>query len=107
MSGDVHIGCIGVVLERHTKEKVHQVVSSGITHPSPSRIEWLGIMAATNDRDEYLDEDRNVSASMLTPFASDKYIRARNYVTLQEGTDKKLWVNWETEGSDEPCYPIQ
>ncbi|MEX0615911.1 MAG: alkaline phosphatase D family protein, partial [Methylophaga sp.] len=57
LSGDVHLGCLGVVNDsrKHDRPlKIHQVVSSGILHPSPSRIAWLGIMAVTNDRDEFL-----------------------------------------------------
>tara|TARA_R100000005_G_scaffold22285_1_gene9566 strand:- start:6029 stop:7528 length:1500 start_codon:yes stop_codon:yes gene_type:complete len=107
LSGDVHIGCIGVIHDSKRNCKVHQVVSSGIVHPSPSRLQWIGIMTVTNDNTEFLDEDQNIRISMLTPFASDKYIRQRNFVTLNMGTDKKLWVNWQSEGKDTPCYPIQ
>ncbi|MFC4273011.1 alkaline phosphatase family protein [Sneathiella chungangensis] len=107
LSGDVHIGCIGVIHDSKRHCKVHQVVSSGIVHPAPSRLQWIGIMTVTNDDTEYLDENRDIRISMLTPFASDQYIRRRNYVTLQMGTDEKLWVNWESEGKDDPCYPIQ
>jgi len=107
LSGDVHIGCIGVINDTARNCKVHQVVSSGIMHPAPSRLQWIGIMAVTNDKIEYLNEDRTIHISMLTPFSSDKYIRQRNYVTLSMGSDKKLWVNWESEGKDKPCYPIQ
>ena len=106
LSGDVHIGSIGVIHDRARDCKVHQVVSSGIVHPAPSRLQWLGIMAVTNDRDEYLDEGEKIQISMLKPFSSDKYIRYRNYVTLDVGTDQKLWVNWVSEGKDEPYYPI-
>ena len=107
LSGDVHIGCIGVIHDQARSVKVHQVVSSGIVHPSPSRLQWLGIMAATNDRTEYLDEAQDIRISVLTPFASDQYIRARNFVTLELGTDDKLWINWESEGKDTPVYPIE
>ncbi|MAZ02165.1 MAG: metallophosphatase [Sneathiella sp.] len=107
LSGDVHIGCIGVIHDQARGVKVHQVVSSGIVHPSPSRLQWLGIMAATNDRTEYLDEAQDIRISMLTPFASDQYIRARNFVTLKLGTDDKLWINWQSEGKDEPSYPVE
>ncbi len=106
LSGDVHIGSIGVIHDRARECKVHQVVSSGIVHPAPSRLQWMGIMAVTNDRDEYLDESEKIQISMLKPFASDKYIRHRNFVTLDVGTDRKLWVNWVSEGKDAPCYPI-
>ncbi|WP_290699193.1 alkaline phosphatase D family protein [Amphritea sp.] len=107
LSGDVHLGCIGVINDKAKDCKIHQVVSSGIVHPAPSKLQWIGIMAVTNDRDEYLDENRDIQISMLTPFASDKYIRCRNYVTLEVGTDHKLWVNWMSEGKDNPYYPIQ
>ncbi len=107
LSGDVHIGSIGVINDKAKACKIHQVVSSGIVHPAPSRLQWIGIMAVTNDRDEYLDEDRDIHISMLQPFASDQYIRCRNYVTLSMGTDEKLWVNWVSEGKDAPYYPIQ
>ncbi|MCF8466701.1 MAG: hypothetical protein K9G33_04810 [Sneathiella sp.] len=63
-------------------------------------------MSVTNDRTGYPDEKQDIRISMLTPFGSDKYIRQRNYVTLKMGTDGKLWVNWESEGEDDPWYPI-
>lgn len=110
LSGDVHLGCLGVINDRRQTDlplRIHQVVSSGIVHPSPSRIAWLGIMAVTNDKDEYLNEDGSIKISMLQPFGSDKYIRARNYVTLEEGTDHKLWVNWVCDNSvNNPSYPL-
>jgi len=110
LSGDVHLACLGVINDSRQAAnplKIHQIVSSGVVHTSPSRIAWLGIMAATNDDDEYLNEDRTIKISMLQPFGSDKYIRARNYVTLEEGTDNKLWVNWECESkTNKPSYPL-
>jgi hypothetical protein len=100
LSGDVHLGCLGVINDsrKHDRPlKIHQVVSSGILHPSPSRIAWLGIMAVTNDRDEFLNEDETI-----------QYIRARNYLTLEEGTDDKLWVNWICDQSKQkPSYPLE
>tara|TARA_R110000868_G_scaffold129242_2_gene337811 strand:- start:438 stop:722 length:285 start_codon:yes stop_codon:yes gene_type:complete len=74
-SGDVHIGCLGVIHNQTNGYKIHQVVSSGIVHPAPSRLQWIDIMAATNDRPEYLDENRDVRISMLKPFASNQYVR--------------------------------
>lgn len=108
LSGDVHIGCVGVINDRRDakSQMVHQIVSSGIVHPAPSRMQWLGIMAATNDREEYLNEEKTIEISMLKPFGSEKYIRSRNYVSLKEGTDKKLWVNWICEGEKHPAIPL-
>lgn len=114
LSGDVHVGCLGIINDRSGEKlvKIHQIVSSGIIHPAPSLIQWLGIKAVTNDDDEALNEERTIEASMLTPVGSKKYIRARNFVTLQKGTDGKIWVNWIVDGSKEletgehPVYPI-
>ncbi|WP_428776175.1 alkaline phosphatase D family protein [Vibrio sp.] len=108
LSGDVHVGALGVIrdLRSENHRPVHQVVSSGIVHPAPSYMEWLGICAITNDRTEYLDENHQIVADMLRPYGSDKYIRARNFATLLEGSDNKLWVNWLTENKDKPAFPI-
>ena len=119
LSGDVHIGCLGVVRDTaglistglqstgQHPTSIHQVVSSAIVHPAPTYLEWLGILALTNDDTEYLDETRTISAEMLKPHGAAKYIRARNFVTLLAGTDHKLWVNWICEGKDKPAFPLQ
>ncbi|HVL01299.1 MAG TPA: hypothetical protein VM553_15885, partial [Dongiaceae bacterium] len=110
LSGDVHIGCLGVINDWRNPQqtrKIHQVVSSGIVHPAPSRIAWYGIMAVTNDNTEHLNEDKSIEISMLKPYSSDQYLRTRNYVTLQEGSDKKLWLNWICESKDKPVYPLE
>ncbi|MFC3034029.1 alkaline phosphatase D family protein [Pseudoalteromonas fenneropenaei] len=109
LSGDVHVGALGVIRAECQQQpvQIHQIVSSGIVHPAPSFMQWLGITAVTNDDVEYLDEAKKISASMIKPFGGDKYLRCRNFTTLQAGTDGKLWVNWIIEGKDEPVYPIQ
>ena len=108
LSGDVHVGCLGIIRDKRgaVPVNIHQVVSSGIVHPAPSYLQWLGILAVTNDDLEYLDETRLITADMIKPHGSNKYIRSRNFVTLQEGTDAKLWVNWICEGKDQPSYPL-
>jgi hypothetical protein len=119
LSGDVHIGCLGVVRDTaglistglqstgQHPTSIHQVVSSAIVHPAPTYLEWLGILALTNDDTEYLDETHTIRAEMLKPHGAAKYIRARNFVTLLAGTDHKLWVNWICEGKDKPAFPLQ
>lgn len=108
LSGDVHVGCLGVITDKTKQDtvKIHQVVSSGIVHPAPSLIAWLGIQAVTNDDTEILNEDGTIEATMLKPVGSSKYIRARNFITMSRGTDEKLWINWITESDENPVYPI-
>ena len=108
LSGDVHIGCLGVINDRRTAKtrRIHQVVSSGIVHPAPSKIQWYGIMAVTNDDNEYLTEDKSIEITMLKPHSAEKYLRVRNYVSLMEGTDNKLWLNWVCDSDEKPVYPL-
>lgn len=106
LSGDVHVGSLGVINNHKNQNKIHQIVSSGIVHTPPSYIEWLGITSITNDNNEYLNEDKSIETSMLTPFGSGKYIRVRNFVTINEGSDEKLWINWICDNKDKPCYPL-
>jgi hypothetical protein len=44
---------------------------------------------------------------MLRPIGSNQYIRARNFTTITEGTDKKLWINWYNESNDKAEYPLE
>ena len=106
LSGDVHVGSLGVINDHKNQNKIHQVVSSGIVHTPPTYIEWLGITAVTNDNNEYLNEDKTIETSMLTPIGSAKYLRVRNFVTLNEGSDEKLWINWICDNKDKPCYAL-
>jgi hypothetical protein len=108
LSGDVHVGCLGVVTDKSQARlvNIHQVVSSGIVHPAPTHIQWMGILATTNDRKEQLDENGNICAEMLKPFGAGTYFRTRNFVTLEKGSDQKLWVNWICENGEKPVYPL-
>ncbi len=108
LSGDVHVGCLGVVTDKSQAKtvNVHQVVSSGIVHPAPTHIQWMGILATTNDRKEQLDENGHICAEMLKPCGAGTYFRTRNFVTLEKGSDQKLWVNWICENGEKPVYPL-
>lgn len=71
LSGDVHVGCLGVIQDkREGVTNVHQLVSSGIVHPCPTQFQWMGILAMTNDNPEYLDENRLIRAELIKPFGA-------------------------------------
>lgn len=108
LSGDVHVGCLGVVKDNTGSKTInlHQVVSSGIVHPAPTHIQWMGILATTNDRTEQLDENGRICIDMLKVFGAGTYFRTRNFVTLEHGNDNKLWVNWICENGEKPAYPL-
>ncbi|MGY3859611.1 alkaline phosphatase D family protein [Aeromonas intestinalis] len=107
LSGDVHVGCLGVVQDKRDGVlNLHQLVSSGIVHPCPTQFQWMGILAMTNDNPEYLDESRLIRTELLKPFGAPVYLRTRNFATLQMGTDGKLWANWRCENGLDASYPL-
>jgi hypothetical protein len=61
----------------------------------------------TNDDFEYLEETRAITATMISPHDSDKYLRERNFVSLSEGTDEKLWINWIRDSNNKPIDPLR
>lgn len=107
LSGDVHVGCLGVIQDkREGLVNVHQLVSSGIVHPCPTQFQWMGILAMTNDDPEYLDENRLIRTELLKPFGAPLYLRTRNFATLLMGSDDKLWANWHCENGLAASYPL-
>ncbi len=108
LSGDVHVGCMGIIRDHHQRKqkRIYQVVSSAIVHPAPSRFYWWGICAGSNDDPESL-EGGQITTELLEPYgSSDKFLRTRNYAILKEGDDNKLWITWVCEDGRTPEYPI-
>ena len=110
LSGDVHVACLGTIIDRRVPDKiskVHQVVSSGIVHPPPSALAWIGITASSNDDKEYLNSERTIETQIINAVGADRYIRTRNFVYLVEGDDQNLWVNWICELGHDSEYPLE
>lgn len=96
LSGDVHVGALGQIWHERKQLGMTQVISSGIVHPPPSVFQWAGIQLMTSDSPGALG-DGEVTAEPLTPLGSPRYLRTRNFATLQIGTDAKIWINWVCE----------
>ncbi|MFO1371319.1 MAG: alkaline phosphatase D family protein [Candidatus Competibacteraceae bacterium] len=105
LSGDVHIGSLGIIKDNAQELEMTQVVSSAIVHPAPTFFEWQGIKLSTSEDQQSLGKG-DITAEIIAPFGSDKYILCRNYSTLEKGSDRKIWVNWICERNIKPCYPI-
>ena len=106
LSGDVHVGALGQVWNERRQVGLTQVISTGIVHPPPSAMAWAGITLTTNDTPETIDDGDTVP-EMLTPAGGTRYLRTRNFATLNVGTDNKIWVNWICENSKlKPSFAI-
>jgi len=104
LSGDVHLACVGSI-RSDDGVQIHQVVSSGIVHPSPNFAEWLAVRASSTDCDQLL-EGGTVRVRTEQIIGQDvKFVRHRNYV-LMHVRDKTptLYVFWkfETRPGGEP-----
>jgi len=106
LSGDVHVGALGQVWNERRQVGLTQVISTGIVHPPPSSMAWVGITLTTSDTPETIDDGDTVP-EMLTPAGSSRYLRTRNFATLFVGTDNKIWVNWICEDAKmKPSFAI-
>lgn len=106
LSGDVHVGALGQVWNERRQVGLTQVISTGIVHPPPSSMAWVGITLTTSDTPEGIDDGDTVP-EMLTPAGSSRYLRTRNFTTLYVGTDNKIWVNWVCEDAKmKPSFAI-
>ncbi len=96
LSGDVHVGALGQLRHVATGRTILQLTSSGIVHPAPSALQWAGVVATTSDKPRRL-AGGSVVAEMLTMSGVPRYLRTRNFLTLQVGTDGFVWANWVCE----------
>lgn len=100
LSGDVHVGALGFLERTDNKAEIAQVISSAIMHPAPGLMAWEGLKAISSDADHSI-QGLPVVAKMTRPVgAKDRYLRCRNFAWLQQGSDNKLWINWECENLD-------
>jgi hypothetical protein len=95
LSGEIHLGALGVIEGKGAR--VHQLTSSGVVHPPPSRL--LTSMLELTGRGEFqVTED--ITAKLLPlPGSSRRYLRARNWLELDLPTSGDLLANWHAEGA--------
>ena len=96
LSGDVHVGALGAIHDAASGKSIYQVISTGIVHPPPTALEWAGLRVLTNDDPETIP-GTGLSTEMLTPNNGPRYLRDRNFATLQRDAKGKLWVRWICE----------
>jgi hypothetical protein len=105
LSGDVHVGCMGSVWEKDLNLGVYQVVSSGLVHPPPTMLQWLGICAVSGDGNDRLGNGELVTEIHPIAGAASRFLRTRNYARL-ELEPEKVWINWRCENGDETVFRI-
>ena len=93
LSGEIHLGALGLIEGRGVQ--IHEMTSSGIVHEPPPKLvtaayEWLG------RRTTVLGPD--LKACLLKiPGHGRRYLRARNWLSLDLGGDGGFVGIWNTE----------
>jgi len=109
VAGDVHVGARAVIhsqnpehlLPGRTEARIEQATSSGIVHPPPGMLEFLGMRLLAGEGPE--DLPSFLRTEMLS-VGSDRYLRERNWLSLSvkrptnaTTARSKLWLRWEAE----------
>ena len=100
LSGDVHVGAIGVLEStRHNTSNaqvINQLTSSGIVHPAPPAIALYFLESAAKAVDQV---DRGITAAMYEfPGTNNRFIGKRNWLSLEPDSKARIWANWFVEG---------
>ncbi|MCE9668455.1 alkaline phosphatase D family protein [Myxococcus stipitatus] len=108
VSGDVHVGARGLIRSRNPEHipaglaeaAIEQVTSSGIVHPPPSTLQFLGMRMLA---EEAVEDLPSFMQTEMLPVGSQRYLRERNWLTMRVEPARtrlsrpKLWLRWEAE----------
>jgi hypothetical protein len=109
LSGDVHVGARGRIVTSGPAFTdaagrsvcIEQLTSSGIVHPAPGPWEAFAMRTVAVESDD--EVSANITAKLLS-FVGDRYLRGRNYMTLDFDTHEappehatRLWARWSFE----------
>ncbi|WP_408888562.1 alkaline phosphatase D family protein [Myxococcus faecalis] len=108
VSGDVHVGARGLIRSRNPEHvpaglaeaAIEQVTSSGIVHPPPSMLQFMGMRMLA---EESVDDLPSYMQTEMLPVGKSRYLRERNWLSLRveparsKTSRPKLWLRWEAE----------
>jgi hypothetical protein len=103
LSGEIHLGALGVV-EGEDRVRVHQLTSSGIVHTPPPAIalaayEWLG-------RHTMVLEPGLTVQLLRFPGRRRRYLRQRNWLSLDAAGDGRFRATWHTERGEAGSFAV-
>jgi PhoD related phosphatase len=114
VSGDVHVAAVGVIESDRNDvapnaRVINQLTSSGIVHPSPPGMALFFLEQVSANIETV---DRGITAQMYEfPATNNRFIGARNVLTIEPDDVSRLWANWWVEGEPNPytkvIHPVQ
>ncbi len=109
VSGDVHVGALGVI--QNTREKatgretvMNQLISSGIVHPNPGGIVLFALQHLFGAEDPI---DEGICARMMEiPGTKSKFLGTRNYLSLEPDEKDQIYCKWYAENEQFPFTKV-
>ncbi len=113
VSGDVHLGARALIRSRnplhvlpgHTEAQIEQITSSGIVHPPPSWLQYLGLRTLGNVGPD--DLGCQVETELL-PVGGEPFLLSRNWLSIDfDRADQRrdlgrMWLAWRTTDVEPP-----
>lgn len=110
VSGDVHVAALGYIQSERDPQfdeanVVNQLISSAMNHPPPPGIVIYMMEKVMGDKVENVD--RGITAQMLKfPGSAQRFIGARNWLSLTFDDLNRIWGEWYVEGEDKPYTKV-
>jgi phosphodiesterase/alkaline phosphatase D-like protein len=111
VSGDVHVAGVGYIQSERDSalhdeaNVVNQLISSAMVHPPPQ-----GMIVAMMERvlgGQVEEVDRGITAHMSKfPGSAQRFIGARNWLSLEFDDKSRIWAHWFAEGQEKPYTKV-
>lgn len=97
LSGEIHLGARSTIKRRDAV--IHQFIASGISHkPASSLVVWFCELLSKGVQD--VSKDIDVRMEHFFPTGRRRYLRARNWLSLELTQDKHLRACWNAENRE-------
>jgi len=108
VSGDVHVAALGLIESTMAPAgrgiAVNQLISSAVVHPGPPAIVLFALRHLFDSSDEI--EPGIVARMTKFPGLPTSFIGARNFLSLEPDTQRRIWANWIVENETEPYTKV-
>lgn len=111
ISGDVHVAALGYIQSERDSAQfdeanvINQFISSAMVHTPPQGIVIYMMEKVLGDKVE--EVDRGITARMLKfPGSAQRFIGARNWLSLTFDEQDRIWGEWYVEGEDKPYTKV-
>lgn len=97
VSGEIHLGARSTIKRNGTV--IHQFIASGIAHPpAPPSVVWLCELLSKGVQD--ISDDIDIRMEYFFPSSKRKYLRARNWLSLELHISNEIASHWHAESQE-------